>query len=550
MKNKNILYYKNIGIYVLLFLVSSWQLMATDYFVDATKGNDANNGRSATTAYKTISKAVANMSSGDVCYIAGGVYRETVTVSKSNLTFQPLGAERVIITGTEIVSNWSLYKNGIYKADMSSVPMDSRGVTQVFFDKQRMEIARFPNNTSDNLLTATIGNAKGKIEGNKWKLTTDALNGKNFKDNSAKVWHQGGDLWWSSTGNNVSEHSGSTVSFNAYKDGSPNEKSRYFIYNSLQLIDVNKEWFYDNDNTTLYFKAPNNVNPESKTEVRVRENAFRVTGSNNKLLNLHVYGATIEITGSENLIDRCRILFPTPFFQQFSGIVRNDGSKKDGRVSGVLVAGSKNTIQKSEVGFSWGDGITVQGTENTIEDNNIHDIAWNATEAGGIYTSGSKHTISYNKIHELGRSGIVHRKTWDSEILHNEIFHYGYLTNDNGGTYCFATDAGVAQDPVWNDDGYNAKERDVYVEVAYNWIHDTKNAFPDPGFRHGFAKEGLYLDNRSANFRVHHNVVWNVVASGLRTNHAAWYQKIYNNTFWNVKSFMSWDHRADLSRGQ
>ena len=541
MKNVHTINCRLLVVSALLFLLTSWQMTAKNYYVDATYGNNTNDGSTSGKAFKTISFAVTKMSSGDVCYIAGGIYRETVIINKDNLGFYPLSEENVIITGTEVIKNWVSYKDGIYKADMSSVTMDPRGVTQVFFDKQRMEIARFPNNTNDNLLMATIGSAsEAGINGGTWYIKSPLLKGKNFNDGSSKVWHMGGTLYWGSSGNKVKSHNDDQITFNEYTDGSPVKATRFFIYNSLQLVDNSKEWFYDKNSKILYFKPPGNKNLHKYTEVRVRENAFQITGSNNTLRGLFIYGATINVSGSGNKITRCKIHFPTPFFQQFSGIVREIRNRDDERASGVLLNGNNNTIEFSEIAYSWGDGVTVLGNNQIVNNCNIHDVGWSGTEAAGIYTKGSAHQIIKNKISELGRGGIIYRGTWNTKILNNEVYNFGYLTNDLGGIYTFETDGSkkLNSRPALQ---YISSPSNIKVEVAYNWVYNTKNSFNYDGF----AKNGIYIDNRSSHINVHHNVVWNVEGGGFRVNYTAAYQEIHNNTFWNNKESIVYDHYED-----
>ena len=520
-------------------LCLAFPAMATDFYVDADTGNDSNDGRSTATAFKTISAAVAAMADGDVCLIAGGVYREQVTVTGNNMTFKPSGDGLVIVTGTEKVNNWVSAGNGIYKADMSGVAMDDRGVTQVLFNKERMEIARYPNNTSDNLLTFTAG--VGNINGSLNQINSPQIQDSGVDWRGAKVWMQGGDFWWGSAGSVISSSSGGRITFPGMKDLKPYDKGRFFIYNTLKALDVDKEWFYDDRSTarTIYFRAPGGVNPSDGAELRVRELGFDVPGSGNTFSGLYLYAATFNVNGANNKITNSKIFYPTPFFDQWSGIVRNY-HPVDERASGVRLAGAGNTIEKSEIAYSWGDGVTLGGEGNTVKNCRIHDVGWRATEAAAVYTRGNKHLVQNNVLYNLGRAGVVHRKSWDMKILNNDIYHYGYLTNDLGGTYTFETDGGQDIGHGRPGDYDDFGKTSARTEVAYNWIHDTRNGFTYSG---NFAKEGLYIDNRSYNIIMHHNAVWNLPdGAGFRVNYTARYQGIYNNTFWNTRESLVYDH--------
>lgn len=55
----------------------------TECYVDASSGNDANDGDTPATAKKTIQAAVNQVSAGGTVYVAAGTYAESVNVNKS-----------------------------------------------------------------------------------------------------------------------------------------------------------------------------------------------------------------------------------------------------------------------------------------------------------------------------------------------------------------------------------------------------------------------------------------------------------------------------------
>jgi hypothetical protein len=65
---------KQILFVITLFLGLQIQLQATIYFVSQPTGNDANNGLSTTTAFKTIQKAADLVNPGDVVNVMNGIY--------------------------------------------------------------------------------------------------------------------------------------------------------------------------------------------------------------------------------------------------------------------------------------------------------------------------------------------------------------------------------------------------------------------------------------------------------------------------------------------
>jgi len=498
---------------LLLFDISI--LQASTCYVDGTKGYDANSG-SQDRPFATIQKAADVMAAGDNCLIRTGIYKETVQVKQSGapgapIRFQSYPGESVFITGTEPVpaNSWRLHEGSIYKADMSEIGH----VTQVFVDEQRMKIARFPNNTSDDMMSPVWGIADDVIAQEKPALTqfSDQLlaqAGANFT---------GGDLWlltgrkWVSYSSTIFSHDGNTISYvfpgkagsDAYK---PQPGSNYFITGLINCIDMDKEWFYHQQSKTLYFQPPGGVDPaELPVQVRTRQWGFDVGDRDYiEIVNINFFAAAVNFTDSENcLFDGARIFYPVPFYAADSWA--STESPQNARYSSIKLGGKNNIVKNCEVAYSWGEGIVVFGTGNTVDNCLVHDIDWISTDAAPIHTSGSGHIITNNTIYNAGRSGIVHRKSKGLEIAHNHIFDCGLLTTDLGATYCYQTD------------GEN-------TEIHHNWVHDIVTLA---------HTAGIYLDNGSSNFLVHHNVVWNTDDLGIQTNLDAHNHQIYNNTIWN-----------------
>ena len=88
-----------------LFLLSTFTISATIYYVATSYGDDSNNGTPSTTPYKAIGKAVSVMSSGDKCYIRHDRYHEAINIndldgtSVSAIVFTNNNNKRVVPSG-------------------------------------------------------------------------------------------------------------------------------------------------------------------------------------------------------------------------------------------------------------------------------------------------------------------------------------------------------------------------------------------------------------------------------------------------------------------
>jgi F5/8 type C domain/Fibronectin type III domain/Right handed beta helix region len=87
---------------------------ATNYYVDATNGdNTNNNGQSEATAWKTLKYAESQLSDGDVVFVRGDTYHENFTIDIANVTFQNYPGESPVIDGNETLpgGEWGILVN-------------------------------------------------------------------------------------------------------------------------------------------------------------------------------------------------------------------------------------------------------------------------------------------------------------------------------------------------------------------------------------------------------------------------------------------------------
>lgn len=478
---------------------------AANYYV-ASNGNDSNPG-SLAQPFATIGKAADVMVAGDSCYIRGGLYREEVVVNKSGtssarITFSAYGDESVTVTGLDLISNWTVHSGAIYKKSASAT------ITQLFSAGTPMNLARWPN-TPANLLSrnnATVDTANmAPATGNPW-IEDAALPARDWT--GARIWMLPGAKWGAVSSTIVSQ-SGNRLFLasnpSTIEAMDPDPGTDYYIYDTLAALDSNSEYWYDSAGSTLYFRAPNGVNPNTLNSVegRTRLYSFSLGASSYVTVrNIKFHAATLKAEGTDCIIEYCTFHYPTPhqhaaLFKTFPGVVLN---------------GSNNTIRFCEVAYSWGDGITTQSgsSNNVVENNLIHDCNWLASWSSGITTTGSNHSVLRNTVYNTGRDGIRFYAFEGGRLNYNHVFDYGYLAADLG-----AMKTG------------NAHTLDT--EIAYNWVHDERALA---------SGNGIYLDAGTDNFLVHHNVAWNTGETGLRSNKDGFNNRFYNNTISGVEEAM------------
>jgi hypothetical protein len=148
-----------------------------------------------------------------------------------------------------------------------------------------------------------------------------------------------------------------------------------------------------------------------------------------------------------------------------------------------------------------GDGISVYGENNRVENCVVHDCNLSASDCAPVDLTGRGHIVTGCTVFNAGRSGILHRKLAAGRIEHNHIHDVGLMTNDLGGTYTFTTKGGG-------------------TVIAWNRIHDVPC----------HTGVGIYIDNICEDHLIHHNLVYDCQNSGIRINTPAKRILVYHNT--------------------
>ncbi|MEM8835302.1 MAG: FG-GAP-like repeat-containing protein [Planctomycetota bacterium] len=110
----------------LVMLVCMRTSLATDFFV-RTSGDDTNDGLSAETAWRTLSKAASSAQSGDTVYIGAGVYEQQLRPSHSG---QPGGPVRFIADTT-----------GVHTGDLGPVTVRHADTPVFVRDREHIEFS-------------------------------------------------------------------------------------------------------------------------------------------------------------------------------------------------------------------------------------------------------------------------------------------------------------------------------------------------------------------------------------------------------------------------
>jgi len=120
---------------VLCALFSQVLCLGSDYYIDATDGNDANAGTSTSTAWRSVAKVNSRtFSPGDrILFRRGQVWREQLIIPSSGVSGNPItyGAygtgNRPALKGSALPGGWTSYSSTVWRGSLSATP------NQVFF---------------------------------------------------------------------------------------------------------------------------------------------------------------------------------------------------------------------------------------------------------------------------------------------------------------------------------------------------------------------------------------------------------------------------------
>ncbi|MEX0321648.1 MAG: right-handed parallel beta-helix repeat-containing protein [Puniceicoccaceae bacterium] len=507
-----------LGGLISIFLFSS-SVSATEYHVDQSASSNTQDG-SVNHPFHTIQQAADVMVAGDSCYIHHGIYREKVIPANSGtasepITYRAFEDEYVVISGTELVYGWQVHEGSIYRAE--NVSMTRGDQNMLYYDASAQQLARWPNDLDGDPYTFDA-----------YKIVTTA---GTFSDSYVThpdipdYWSDGGVMHW------LGAHSGCAVqrlitgydpvtnrlSFTTFPSAWPfgthsptrwenGHRGIFYLLNHLEALDAPGEWYYDSATESLYFYAPEGVDPSSGiAEFAARDRTLDCRRNYIHFENLNFFGAPLQINGNHCQFSNIRVRHCV------AGLITDESGATAGGAA-VLIYGDHVRIQDSlvEEGSATGINIGMNAEFAVVENCVVRNFNTQGNHCDPIRCSGANALVTRNRIHGSARD--VTRVTGnDSEFSYNHVFD-GNLACADGGLF-YVTGNSVPRN----------------IELHHNWFHDAYS----PEYA-GKKATGIYLDNDSAGYIVHHNVVWDVKWGGLHFNWTAIENQIYNNTFWNV----------------
>jgi hypothetical protein len=504
---------------------------ASDLYVEPA-GDDSAPG-TIDTPLRTIQRCATRIQPGFKCVIRAGVYPESVVPARSGtagapITFTAYPGETVVLSGADpVAGSWTTESGNVKAITVDLTSAERRYENQVFVDGAMWIEARWPDLSGPEQLlshdaetAATSGAATSSGGTLGFAGLPPGCAGDDLVGATVRV--RGGVNWWAHSGS-VTQASAGSITYaqtsGAYYSGmyqfmGPNAGSRFYVTGNRCLLNAASEWHYDAASHTLRLWMPSG-DPSGRVLAKMRDWAFKLEDRSFIVIDGIALFATSIRTNDASVgvtINKLKGSYLSHFITIANPWGGDYAQTETG--AGLILRGAGHRLQNSELTWSAGNGIVIQGDASVVHNNKIEYVDYGGVYAGAIHvtpkldgTATVGMQLTNNSLSHAGRDGIKMAegcpdaggtKNWqqwtNGRIAFNEISHYGALNQDVGGLYiaCF--------------DGYGS-------HVDHNRVHDGDcrgtRGFQGAGGVGVGAGIGFYFDMSSKNFNLHHNVGWN-----------------------------------------
>jgi len=487
-----------------------------NFYVSAGRGADSGDG-TQNRPFKKIADAMYYVKPGDTVLVDSGTYYERFKIPGGTegkpvtLTAMP-GADVVISPLIPITPQWRQYQGNIYAADINDYAQYiDANFPQLFVGMDSMVEARYPNMGAPSM--SAMWDYKRDVA-QKGTNKNTVVAGNNIPANIAGarliIWPGDSEVpGWRPVISPVKTVNGKTINLANEITGNssphtnndpdtPYPGNPFYITGALALLDAPGEYYFDKQTNQLYFYPPWDGAPSGRAlSMRGNDTAvFAADTSYVTIKGITVFGGGIHMRNCKNnTLENCRVLYAQHFYA-------NDYAQLEEYkwCSGMVVTGSNNRITRCEFGNTSGNGIVLGGDDNVFTNNYVHDTNYAGNFLDGVYVLSSKRLeVSRNTMVNQGRAHVyfAYGHSFEKCVVRNNYFENNNILvpDGGGGFYTINTNGGGSE--IYNN----------FVVVG--------GSKGDNGTMKRLLS-GLYVDDLSFNYSVHHNIVTGGTDAGIR----------------------------------
>jgi hypothetical protein len=526
-------------------------LAPVDYYVDFTGGNDANDGLTTGTAWKTIAKVNSMQASLPAHYrilfkggeVWDGAQSFPLIPNKSGTsvnrnTYGSYGTGKPILSGFVQITGWTqIGATRVFESDVINAGALNGAATPTTFkihmltiDGAATPLGRYPNRTDPENDATTLDNNDGyltvnsmpsypttstnyrrviydtdpRLDSANWVGCRCALKNSNYTIDTATITHQGPDSL--------------RIGKNTYYAQGANYG--YFIYDCPQTLNKHGEWFYDRATKKIKMYIDAGHTPaEYVIKASVQNTLIRL--ENDTYLdfdNLFMEGSNANMIESVGgVVNNINFYSPSMY---------NSGSKGFDATGSSTSAQTRIAFYDVDVYMMYDIGFDLKGMGNnqTVYRGKIRASGTIPGTFGNepghsygvIINSGNGHIVRRLEVDSSGYVGIRVTNSSSSITDSNWVHRFNLILDDGGGIYC-----SYQQDSITRYT--NIAVNDNIVEDGYGTRYGAA-----PG--HIPFANGLYADDNGHNITFLRNSVARVSRYALILHHT-WDCTVRNNTF-------------------
>ncbi len=505
---------------------------ATTYYVDANhpSARDTNTGTEVQ-PFKTIQKATSLVNAGDTVFVKAGVYRETVTLSRSGTSTTVTGRTgvvtttlpitiaaypghegKVIINAAEPILRWNKCTGlaqcarnpnweHIYWADVAALvqahPDSGFAVRQVFQHGKLLKRSRYPNtgwryptSTPDPMLRfsdTTLFQPNGYFTGAVCHIKTAV---------------------WQLDPIPIADFSRGTVTLSKSPRYAITTRFGYYITSIVGEINEEGEWAYDPAQKKVFLWPQE----DSPVGVEFSYRQYCVTSASTTFWNV-VRGLTMRYAYEHGIL-----LYRSYNMRMEDNTIEHSYGLGICVFAGTGAAGDYNQIVHNTIKYSayYGLSVDIACSYTNVEGNYVYATGTDTfggdlmrIQGIGVYICGPYTRVYNNRIDRTGYAGMyVWGPTLSRDISYNHITNAGLALADTGGIYTDAFSDVPEKDHIQHNiitDTIGCRTMDRQYDVG---------GLPTPETYSGEG-EGIYVDERGNNRIIEYNTVINCRSYGI-----------------------------------